>query len=175
MIPVQHNLPRVQLDMSNAMMEIQARGNECLVCGKRFDLFRSMLLPHYCGHFYKEIAQGHEEYFTAENCKLCGARATKRKSRIIHLGVKHELVLPYIQEILKARGLGGEAVGQLDVEEAEEKALVVKEEKMEDEEDEETPDYRIVTPPMKVKEERLEAASREEQALEEEMKQKDLL
>ena len=87
MIPVQHNLPRVQLDMSNAMMAIQARGNECLVCGKSFDLFRSMLLPHYCGHFYKEIAQGHEEYFTEENCKLCGATATKRKSRIIHLGV----------------------------------------------------------------------------------------
>ena len=104
MIPVQNNLPRVQLDMSNAMMAIQARGNECLVCGKRFDLFRSMLLPHYCGHFYKEIAQGHEEYFTEENCKLCGATATKRKSRIIHLGVKHELVLPYIQEVIKMRG-----------------------------------------------------------------------
>ena len=104
MIPVQHNLPRVQLDMSNAMMAIQARGNECLVCGKRFDLFRSMLLPHYCGHFYKEIAQGHKEYFTEENCKLCGATATKRKSRIIHLGVKHELVLPYIQEVIKMRG-----------------------------------------------------------------------
>ena len=104
MIPVQHNLPRVQLDMSNAMMAIQARGNECLVCGKSFDLFRSMLLPHYCGHFYKEIAQGHEEYFTEENCKLCGATATKRKSRIIHLGVKHELVLPYIQEVIKMRG-----------------------------------------------------------------------
>ena len=128
MIPVQHNLPRVQLDMSNAMMEIQARGNECLVCGKRFDLFRSMLLPHYCGHFYKEIAQGHEEYFTEENCKLCGATATKRKSRIIHLGVKHELVLPYIQEVIKMRG---------EQNEDEEDVVQVKEEDVVDDKDQE--------------------------------------
>jgi len=43
---------------------------------------------------------GHELYFTAENCKICGATATKRKSRIIHLGVKHEMVLPYILKVL---------------------------------------------------------------------------
>merc|ERR1719266_3268025 len=128
MIPVQHNLPRVQLDISNAMMAIQARGNECLVCGKRFDLFRSMLLPHYCGHFYKEIAQGHEEYFTEENCKLCGATATKRKSRIIHLGVKHELVLPYIQEVIKMRG---------EQNEDEEDVVQVKEEEVVDDKDQE--------------------------------------
>ena len=67
--------------------------------------------PHYCaqgdlahcsdsdlrvlGASYKEIAGGD---FTDTNCKLCGATATKRKSRIIHLGVKHELVLPFINE-----------------------------------------------------------------------------
>jgi len=116
LVPVQNNTPRVSLDMSRAMMAIQARGNHCMVCGKTFDLFRSMLLPHYCGHFYKEIAQGHEEYFTQENCKLCGARATKRKSRIIHLGVKHELVLPYIQEILRMRGDTMEEVEDLEEE-----------------------------------------------------------
>ena len=73
------------------------------MCGKKFDLFRSMLLPHYCGHFYKEIVQGYENYLTDNNCKLCGATATKRKSRIIHLGVKHELVLPFISKVLKSR------------------------------------------------------------------------
>lgn len=100
-----HNTPRTELSMSNKMKEIQDLGNRCLVCDKTFDLFRSMLLPHYCGHFYKEIAQGHEDYFTLENCKLCGAKATKRKSRIIHLGVKHELVLPYIEDVLKSKGI----------------------------------------------------------------------
>jgi len=98
-----HNTPRTELSMSDKMKDIQELGNKCFVCDKKFDLFRSMLLPHYCGHFYKEIAQGHEDYFTMENCKLCGAKATKRKSRIIHLGVKHELVLPYIEEVLKNR------------------------------------------------------------------------
>ena len=62
-----------------------------------------MLLPHYCGHFYKEIVQGNENYLTDNNCKLCGATATKRKSRIIHLGVKLELVLPFISKVLKSR------------------------------------------------------------------------
>merc|ERR1719340_419409 len=102
---IQHNIPRVEATMSERMKEIQDLGNTCHVCGKQFDLFRSMLLPHYCGHFYKEIAQGHEDYFTMENCKLCGAKATKRKSRIIHLGVKHELVLPYIEEVLKNKDI----------------------------------------------------------------------
>jgi len=100
-----HNTPRTELSMSDKMKEIQELGNKCFVCDKKFDLFRSMLLPHYCGHFYKEIAQGHEDYFTMENCKLCGAKATKRKSRIIHLGVKHELVLPYIEEVLRNRDI----------------------------------------------------------------------
>jgi len=100
-----HNTPRTELTMSDRMREIQELGNKCFVCDKKFDLFRSMLLPHYCGHFYKEIAQGHEDYFTMENCKLCGAKATKRKSRIIHLGVKHELVLPYIEEVLKNKDI----------------------------------------------------------------------
>ena len=99
------NMPRVEATMSERMKEIQDLGNTCYVCGKEFDLFRSMLLPHYCGHFYKEIAQGHEDFFTEVNCKLCGATATKRKSRIIHLGVKHELVLPYIEDVLKSRNL----------------------------------------------------------------------
>ena len=36
---------------------------------------------------------------------MCGATATKRKSRIIHLGVKHELVLPYIEDVLQSRNL----------------------------------------------------------------------
>ena len=98
-----HHVPRIEASMSERMKEIQDLGNTCYVCGKTFDLFRSMLLPHYCGHFYKEIAQGHEDYFTDTNCKLCGATATKRKSRIIHLGVKHELVLPFINEVLKSR------------------------------------------------------------------------
>ena len=99
------HVPRVEASMSERMKEIQDLGNTCHVCGKQFDLFRSMLLPHYCGHFYKEIAQGHEDYFTEVNCKLCGATATKRKSRIIHLGVKHELVLPFINDVLKSRNL----------------------------------------------------------------------
>jgi len=103
-----HNTPRTELSMSDKMKEIQDLGNKCFVCDKKFDLFRSMLLPHYCGHFYKEIAQGHEDYFTLENCKLCGAKATKRKSRIIHLGVKHELVLPYIEEVLKDKDISAE-------------------------------------------------------------------
>jgi len=103
-----HNTPRTDLSMSDKMKEIQDLGNKCMVCDKKFDLFRSMLLPHYCGHFYKEIAQGHEDYFTLENCKLCGAKATKRKSRIIHLGVKHELVLPYIEEVLRNKDMSAE-------------------------------------------------------------------
>ena len=102
---IQHNMPRVEATMSERMKEIQDLGNTCHVCGKQFDLFRSMLLPHYCGHFYKEIAQGHEDYFTEVNCKLCGATATKRKSRIIHLGVKHELVLPYIEDVLRSKNI----------------------------------------------------------------------
>ena len=102
---IQHNIPRVEATMSERMKEIQDLGNTCHVCGKQFDLFRSMLLPHYCGHFYKEIAQGHEDYFTEVNCKLCGATATKRKSRIIHLGVKHELVLPYIEDVLRSKNI----------------------------------------------------------------------
>ena len=115
-----HHMPRIEASMSERMKEIQDLGNTCYVCGKKFDLFRSMLLPHYCGHFYKEIAQGHEDYFTDTNCKLCGATATKRKSRIIHLGVKHELVLPFINEVLKSRNQAEEEhpeVGEADIEE----------------------------------------------------------
>ena len=89
------------MGISSTTLAPQDLGNTCYMCGKKFDLFRSMLLPHYCGHFYEEITQGHEDYFTDTNCKLCGATATKRKSRII--GVKHRLVLPFINEVLKSR------------------------------------------------------------------------
>ena len=112
-----HNTPRTEASMSERMKEVQELGNRCFVCNKQFDLFRSMLLPHYCGHFYKEIAQGHEDYFTLENCKLCGAKATKRKSRIIHLGVKHELVLPYIEDVLRKREPGLSSLSQEDEDE----------------------------------------------------------
>ena len=57
--PVTNIMPRIEASMSERMKEIQDLGNTCHVCGKQFDLFRSMLLPHYCGHFYKEIAQVH--------------------------------------------------------------------------------------------------------------------
>ena len=89
---------------SERIKEILNLGNTCHACGKQFH-FHSMMLPHYCGHFYKEIAQGHEDYFTEGNCKLCGAMATTRKSRIIHLGVKHELVLPYIEDVLRSKNI----------------------------------------------------------------------
>ena len=126
---IQHNMPRVEATMSERMKEIQDLGNTCHVCGKQFDLFRSMLLPHYCGHFYKEIAQGHEDYFTEVNCKLCGATATKRKSRIIHLGVKHELVLPYIEDVLRSKNI----IPALEEEQQEE---VEEEEEVEEQQDE---------------------------------------
>jgi len=136
-----NNTPRTELSMSDRMKEIQDLGNKCFVCDKKFDLFRSMLLPHYCGHFYKEIAQGHEDYFTLENCKLCGAKATKRKSRIIHLGVKHELVLPYIEEVLKSKDI---TAGQV-VSEEEYEAIEENHNEVEDESDEievkQEPDY----------------------------------
>ena len=140
------HLPRIEASMSERMKEIQDLGNTCYVCGKQFDLFRSMLLPHYCGHFYKEIAQGHEDYFTEVNCKLCGATATKRKSRIIHLGVKHELVLPFINEVLKSRNLlepEAEEIGEADIEEVEEEEprsdeFVIDESEMKSENDEPT-------------------------------------
>ena len=45
-----HHVPRVEASMSERMKEIQDLGNTCYVCGKKFDLFRSMLLPHCCGH-----------------------------------------------------------------------------------------------------------------------------
>ena len=35
---------------------------------------------------------------------MCGRQATTNKSRILHVGWWHQLVLPYIQDIMKARG-----------------------------------------------------------------------
>ena len=164
---IMNSMPRVEATMSERMKEIQDLGNTCHVCGKQFDLFRSMLLPHYCGHFYKEIAQGHEEYFTEVNCKLCGATATKRKSRIIHLGVKHELVLPYIEDVLQSRNLLQNATEE-DVEEEEEEMevgaddnqneFVIDESELksenevhdgtedEDDEEQDEPEEKVVTP-----------------------------
>ena len=130
------------------------------MCGKKFDLFRSMLLPHYCGHFYKEIAQGHEDYFTDTNCKLCGATATKRKSRIIHLGVKHELVLPFINEVLKSRDQMEEGVADIEevVEEEEEEPrsddtqneFVIDESELKSENEEHYEEHNGVVPEVKV-------------------------
>lgn len=57
------------------------------------------LHPHYCGHFYSEIAKHHEPFFTDNKCNFCGTCATKRKSKVIHLGTVHELVLKYIEDL----------------------------------------------------------------------------
>ena len=59
---ISRNVLRVEVSMIERMKEMQATP------ATKFDLFRSMLLAHYCGHFYKEIAWGH---FTDTNCKLC--------------------------------------------------------------------------------------------------------
>ena len=88
--------PRIEIEESDEMLELKSLGNTCLVCQKTYTSFRSELLPHYCGHFYRSIGKGHEQYFTDEKCILCGVKLSKRKSRIIHLGVKHEAVLPFI-------------------------------------------------------------------------------
>ena len=91
--------------MEEKLLKIQNLGNKCLVCGKEYKLFRSQLLPHYVGHFYSKISKGHEPYFTKYECCTCKAVVTTRKSRIIHLGVKHYLVLPYIEKLMKSRNL----------------------------------------------------------------------
>ena len=92
---------------SEGMKKIQKLGNSCLKCGKEFKFFRSSLLPHYCGHFYSEIAKHIEPFFTDDKCNLCGSHAsqrksssyTQRKSKVIHLGTAHELVLKFIEKL----------------------------------------------------------------------------
>ena len=101
---------------SEGMKKIQSLGNSCLKCGKEFKLFRSSLLPHYTGHFYSEIARHIEPFFTDDKCNLCGSldsqtkslSYTQRKSKVIHLGTAHELVLKYIEK-LKIDQESGEA------------------------------------------------------------------
>ena len=84
---------------SEGMKRIQSLGNSCLQCGKEFKLFRSSLLPHYCGHFFSQIAKHIEPFFTDDKCNLCGSFASQRKSKVIHLGTTHELVLKFIENI----------------------------------------------------------------------------
>ena len=91
---------------SEGMRKIQSLGNSCLKCGKEFKLFRSSLLPHYCGHFYSEIANQIEPFFTDEKCNLCGSYASQRKSKVIHLGTTHELVLKFIEKLKTDKEIG---------------------------------------------------------------------
>ena len=92
---------------SEGMKKIQSLGNSCLKCGKEFKFFRSSLLPHYTGHFYSEIARHIKPFFTDDKCILCGSldsqtkslSYTQRKSKVIHLGTAHELVLKFIEKL----------------------------------------------------------------------------
>lgn len=93
---------------SEGMKRIQRLGNSCLKCGKEFKFFRSSLLPHYCGHFYSDIAKHIEPFFTDDKCNLCGSHSSQRKSQVIHLGTAHELVLKFIEK-LKSDQENGEA------------------------------------------------------------------
>ena len=90
--------------LSDRMQEIENLGNVCYVCGKEFKLFRSALLPHYAGHYYKLLSQDHEDYFQDNYCKLCKKLTTKTRSKIIHLAVQHERVLPFIEDVIKTSG-----------------------------------------------------------------------
>ena len=87
-------------DAENRLQKIAKWGNECLICKKEYQPFRSTLLPHYAGHFYKKIADGHENYFRDSECLSCPAKLTQRKSKIIHLAVSHNHVLPYIENLM---------------------------------------------------------------------------
>ena len=54
----------------------------CTLCGKE-------QLPHYCGHFYKEIVQGNEDYFTDTNA------ASINKNIIVILEIKWDIMDSY--------------------------------------------------------------------------------
>ena len=87
--------------MSQRMKEIESLGKVCFSCGKEFKLFKSELLPHIAGHFFKYLTTDLEKYFTQDDqCFMCPAKLTKRKSKVIHLAVNHERVLPFIEEML---------------------------------------------------------------------------
>ena len=89
-----------ETEINERFKEIENLGPQCQVCGKEYTLFRSTLLPHYAGHFYTDIAQGIETFFPDDDtCKHCDMVIGSRKSKVIHIAVKHGQVIPYIENI----------------------------------------------------------------------------
>ena len=90
----------VSPEMSQKMLDLKNLGNKCLLCHKEFEFFKTILLPHYAYHLFKDIRKDHEKYFTFDNCNICGKVVNTRKSKVIHLGNKHEAILPFLSDLI---------------------------------------------------------------------------
>ena len=89
------NDTRASTNMSQDILNKISLGNKCRICEKDFDKF-TLLLPHYCRHFSKSLSRLQRKYFTDNKCNFCSKVVKSRKSRVIHIGLQHEAVLPFL-------------------------------------------------------------------------------
>ena len=82
---------------------------QCQVCRKTLESQQYDLEIHYCNHFMKDLAAHFPQSVAALECELCGAKFTRKRNLLHHLGCRHGK----INNVLKQKRLAELSAPQL--------------------------------------------------------------